>query len=380
MFAFYVHKTDGAARVGELTTPHGRVDTPAFMPVGTQATVKAMRPADLRANGTDIILANTYHLMLRPGAERIAKLGGLHRFINWPHPILTDSGGFQVMSLSRLRKIGESGVTFRSHLDGATVVLTPERAVEIQALLGADVSMQLDECIKLPATPHELQRSMRLSLLWAERSRRAFETVPPGRALFGIVQGGDDPRLRADSSRALVDIGFDGYAIGGLAVGEPQHVMLAMIDVVAPVLPHACPRYLMGVGTPDDILEAVARGIDMFDCVMPTRNGRHGVAFTRFGTINLKNARHAEDPRPIDADSTCLAARDYPRAYLHHLIKANEILGAMLLTEINLHYYQALMRQIRAAIAHRQFADFCQSTRDNWARMSTPPHEGSVEG
>jgi queuine tRNA-ribosyltransferase len=368
MFAFHVHKTDAAARLGELITPHGPVDTPAFMPVGTQATVKAMRPTDLRASGTGAILANTYHLMLRPGAERIAKLGGLHRFINWPHPILTDSGGFQVMSLSRLRKIGETGVTFRSHLDGATVVLTPERAVEIQALLGADVSMQLDECIKLPATPHELQRSMRLSLVWAERSRRAFETVPPGRALFGIVQGGDDPRLRVDSSRALVDIGFDGYAVGGLAVGEPQHVMLAMIDAVAPVLPQACPRYLMGVGTPDDILGAVARGIDMFDCVMPTRNGRHGVAFTRFGTINLKNARHAEDPRPIDADSTCLAARDYSRAYLHHLIKANEILGAMLLTEINLHYYQALMRKIRAAIAHRQFSDFCQSTRDNWSR------------
>jgi queuine tRNA-ribosyltransferase len=368
MFAFDVHKTDGAARLGALTTPHGPVATPAFMPVGTQATVKAMRPADLRANGTDIILANTYHLMLRPGAERIAKLGGLHRFINWPHPILTDSGGFQVMSLSRLREVGETGVTFRSHLDGATVVLTPERAVEIQTLLGADVSMQLDECIRLPATPHELQRSMRLSLVWAERSRRAFETVPPGRALFGIVQGGDDRRLRVDSSRALVDIGFEGYAIGGLAVGEPQHVMLAMIDAVAPVLPHASPRYLMGVGTPDDILEAVARGIDMFDCVMPTRNGRHGVAFTRFGTINLKNARHAEDPRPIDADSACLAARDYSRAYLHHLIKANEILGAMLLTEINLHYYQALMRQIRAAIAHRQFSDFCQSMHDNWAR------------
>jgi len=368
MFAFHVHKTDAAARLGELVTPHGPVNTPAFMPVGTQATVKAVRPADLRANGTDIILANTYHLMLRPGAERIAKLGGLHRFMNWPHPILTDSGGFQVMSLSSLRKLDQTGVTFRSHLDGATVVLTPERAVEIQALLGADVSMQLDECIKLPATSHELQRSMQLSLVWAERSRRAFETVPPGTALFGIVQGGDDPRLRVASARALVDMGFEGYALGGLAVGEPQHVMLAMIDAVAPVLPQTCPRYLMGVGTPDDILEAVARGIDMFDCVMPTRNGRHGVAFTRFGAINLKNARNAEDPRPIDADSTCLAARDYSRAYLHHLIKANEILGAMLLTEINLHYYQTLMRRIRAAIAKRQLTEFCQSTRDDWAR------------
>jgi queuine tRNA-ribosyltransferase len=368
MFAFHVHKTDGAARFGELVTPHGSVATPAFMPVGTQATVKAIRSADLRANGADIILANTYHLMLRPGAERIAKLGGLHRFMNWPYPILTDSGGFQVMSLSPLRTLSDTGVTFRSHLDGATIVLTPERAIEIQALLGSDVAMQLDECIKLPATPEELQRSVRLSLIWAERSKRAFEAVPPGRALFGIVQGGDDPRLRLDNCRALVDIGFQGYAIGGLAVGEPQHVMLAMIDAVAPALPQTFPRYLMGVGTPDDILEAVARGIDMFDCVMPTRNGRHGVAFSRFGTLNLKNARHAEDPRPIDAESNCMAARDYSRAYLHHLIKANEILGAMLLTEINLNYYQTLMRRARAAIAKRRFIEFCQATRDNWAR------------
>jgi len=377
-FAFRVHKIDGTARLGELTTPHGSVPTPAFMPVGTQATVKAMRPADLREVGTDIVLANTYHLTLRPGAERIARLGGLHRFMNWPHPILTDSGGFQVMSLSRFCKLDETGVTFRSHLDGATVMLTPERAIEIQALLGADISMQLDECIKLPATPHELQRSMRLSLIWAERSRRAFESVPPGRALFGIVQGGDDPRLRIDGSRALIDIGFDGYAIGGLAVGEPQHVMLAIVDAIAPALPQGCPRYLMGVGTPDDLLEAVARGIDMFDCVMPTRNGRHGVAFTRFGAINLKNARHGEDPRPIEMESTCGAARDYSRAYLHHLIKANEILGAMLLTEINLSYYQDLMRQIRAAIANRQFTEFCESTRDGWARGERAASSASV--
>lgn len=356
------------ARLGELTTPHGAVPTPAFMPVGTHATVKAMRPADLRAIGTDIVLANTYHLMLRPGAERIATLGGLHRFMNWPHPILTDSGGFQIMSLSRFCKLDAAGVTFRSHLDGATVVLTPERAIEVQALLGADISMQLDECIKLPATPHELQRSMRLSLIWAERCRRAFERAPSGRALFGIVQGGDDPRLRIDSSLALIDIGFEGYAIGGLAVGEPRPVMLSVVDAVAPALPHGAPRYLMGVGTPDDLLEAIARGIDMFDCVMPTRNGRHGVAFTRSGTINLKNARHGEDPRPIDIESTCVAAREYSRAYLHHLIKTNEILGAMLLTEINLSYYQDLMRQIRAAIANRQFAEFCESTREDWAR------------
>lgn len=367
-FDFRLLKADGAARLGELITPHGTLGTPAFMPVGTQATVKAMRPVDLRATGTDIVLANTYHLMLRPGAERIAKLGGLHRFMNWPHPILTDSGGFQVMSLAPLRTIDETGVTFHSHLDGATVRLTPERAVEIQAMLGADISMQLDECIKLPAARDELERSVRFSLIWAERSRRAFETVPRGGALFGIVQGGDDPRLRIESSQALIDIGFEGYAIGGLAVGEPQPVMLAMIDAVAPALPQDRPRYLMGVGAPEDLLEAVARGIDMFDCVMPTRNGRHGVAFTRFGAINLKNARHGEDPRPIDAASTCPAARDYSRAYLHHLIKANEMLAAMLLTEINLDYYQGLMRQTRTAIASQRFAEFRQSTRDNWAR------------
>jgi queuine tRNA-ribosyltransferase len=367
-FAFRLHQTDGAARLGELLTPHGVVRTPAFMPVGTQATVKAVRAADIRASGTDIVLANTYHLMLRPGAERIARLGGLHRFMNWPHPILTDSGGFQVMSLSPLRALDETGVTFRSHIDGATVMLTPERAVEIQALLGADISMQLDECIKLPTTRREVQRSVQLSLIWAERSKRAFETVPPGRALFGIVQGGDDPALRVDNCLALIDIGFDGYAIGGLAVGEPQETMLAMIDAVAPVLPPESPRYLMGVGTPEDILEAVARGIDMFDCVIPTRNGRHGVAFTRFGTINLKNARHAEDSRPADSDGPCPAARDYSRAYLHHLIKTNEILGAMLLTEINLAYYQHLMRQIREAIANGQYAAFCEATREDWAR------------
>jgi queuine tRNA-ribosyltransferase len=272
------------------------------------------------------------------------------------------------MSLSPLRALDETGVTFRSHIDGATVMLTPERAVEIQALLGADISMQLDECIKLPTTRREVQRSVQLSLIWAERSKRAFETVPPGRALFGIVQGGDDPALRVDNCLALIDIGFDGYAIGGLAVGEPQETMLAMIDAVAPVLPPESPRYLMGVGTPEDILEAVARGIDMFDCVIPTRNGRHGVAFTRFGTINLKNARHAEDSRPADSDGPCPAARDYSRAYLHHLIKTNEILGAMLLTEINLGYYQHLMRQIREAIANGQYAAFCEATREDWAR------------
>ncbi|MEA2976523.1 MAG: queuine tRNA-ribosyltransferase [Alphaproteobacteria bacterium] len=372
LFSFHLHKTDGAARVGEITTPHGRVATPAFMPVGTQATVKGLKPEDVRATGAEIVLANTYHLMLRPGAEQVAALGGLHTFMNWPHPILTDSGGFQVMSLSGLRKLDENGVTFRSHLDGAMFNLTPERAIEIQNLLGADIVMQLDECLKLPAAAPEIERAMRLSLRWAGRSKRAFETVPEGRALFGIVQGGDDARLRLESARALIDIGFDGYAIGGLAVGEPQEVMLAMVAEVAPALPADRPRYLMGVGTPEDLLEAVARGIDMFDCVLPTRNGRHGVAFSRHGTINLKNARHAADSRPIDESSACPAARDYSRAYLHHLVKANEMLGAMLLSAINLHYYQELMQGIRAAIAAGRFEDFGRSTKEAWARGDIP--------
>jgi len=372
-FAFRLIKTDGAARLGEITTPRGVVRTPAFMPVGTQATVKAMRPSDVRASGADIVLANTYHLMLRPGAERVAKLGGLHRFMHWPDPILTDSGGFQVMSLSQLRRVDDAGVTFRSHLDGATHVLTPERAVEIQGLLGADIAMQLDECVRLPAAHGDIERAMRLSLAWAERCKRAFAAMPPGRALFGIVQGGDDPELRMQSALALVDIGFDGYAVGGLAVGEPQDVMLAVIEQVAPALPFDRPRYLMGVGTPEDILEAVARGIDMFDCVMPTRNGRHGVAFTRFGQINLKNARHADDPRPIDPESCCPAARDYSRAYLHHLTKANEMLGAMLLTEVNLAYYQSLMQGIRTAMADGRFPDFRAQARDAWAGGDVAP-------
>jgi queuine tRNA-ribosyltransferase len=351
-----------------MTTPHGDVETPAFMPVGTQGTVKGMLPQDVRATGTDIVLGNTYHLMLRPGAELIAQLGGLHAFMRWPHPILTDSGGFQVMSLSPLRSIDENAVTFRSHLDGSTHVLTPERAVEIQRLLGADIVMQLDECIRLPAERPDVERAMRLSIAWAERSKRAFATAEPGKALFGIVQGGDDPALRIESARALVDIGFSGYAIGGLAVGEPQDVMLRMIETVAPMLPADRPRYLMGVGTPEDILEAVARGIDMFDCVMPTRNGRHGVAFTRHGPINLKNARHAEDPRPLDEASASDAARTYSRAYLHHLVKANEMLGAILLTTVNLAYYQELMAGARAAIADHRFEDFRAATREQWSK------------
>ncbi len=367
-FSFQVLATDGCARAGEITTAHGLVRTPAFMPIGTAAAVKAVEAADVRASGADILLANTYHLMLRPGPERIAALGGLHRFMNWPLPILTDSGGFQVMSLSALRKIDERGVTFRSHLDGATYELSPERAIEIQNLLDADIVMQLDECLRLPAPRAEIERAALLSLRWAERCKRAFEGAKPGRALFGIVQGGDDPGLRLVSARALVDIGFPGYAIGGLAVGEPQEVMLKTIEETAPALPLDRPRYLMGVGTPEDLLEAVARGVDMFDCVLPTRNGRHGLAFTRFGPVNLKNARHADDPRPLDEASTCAAARDYSRAYLHHLVRSGEILGPMLLSRINLHYYQELMSGMRAAIAEKRFADFRAATRAAWSR------------
>ena len=370
--SFRLLASDGAARVGEIATPHGVVRTPAFMPVGTQATVKGVSTADVRESGADIVLANTYHLMLRPGAERIAALGGLHEFMRWPHPLLTDSGGFQVMSLAQLRKIDESGVTFRSHLDGATVALSPERAIEIQNLLGSDIAMQLDECIQLPMARAELERAMTLSLRWAERSKRAFESAPPGPALFGIVQGGDDRDLRRDSARALVGIGFHGYAIGGLAVGEPQDVMLRIVDEVAPMLPSEQPRYLMGVGTPDDLIECVKRGMDMFDCVLPTRNGRHGLAFTRFGPINLRNARHAADPRPLDEQSRCAAARDYSRAYLHHLVKANEMLGAMLLSTINLSYYQELMAGIREAVTARRFENFRREINDGWGRGDLP--------
>ncbi len=300
------------------------------MPVGTAGTVKAMTMDQVKATGADIILGNTYHLMLRPGAERVAALGGLHEFSRWQGPILTDSGGFQVMSLAQLRKLDENGVTFQSHIDGSTHALTPERSLEIQALLDADIRMQLDECIRLPAPREEVERAMRLSLRWAERSKAAFG-APEGRALFGIVQGGDVPALRLASAEGLTEIGFDGYAVGGLAVGEPQATMLEMLAITVPALPADKPRYLMGVGTPDDIVESVARGIDMFDCVMPTRAGRHGVAYTRFGKLNLQNARHADDQRPLDEESDCPAARDYSRAYLHHLVKSGEMLGAMLL-------------------------------------------------
>jgi queuine tRNA-ribosyltransferase len=312
--------------------------------------------------------------MLRPGAEEIARLGGLHKFMNWPLPILTDSGGFQVMSLSDLRKLSEKGVAFRSHLDGAMVDLSPERAVEIQALLGADISMQLDECLKLPASSEEIARAMQLSLRWAERSKRTFEgRAKKGYALFGIVQGGDDLTLRAESARGLTGMDFQGYAIGGLSVGEPQEVMLRIVSETTPALPVDRPRYLMGVGTPHDLIEAVKRGIDMFDCVLPTRNGRHGMAFTRFGPINLANARHASDPRPLDEQSAHPAARTYSRAYLHHLTKANEILGAVLLSTINLAYYQTLMGGIRDAIAAGRFADFQAATEAQWAQGDLPP-------
>jgi queuine tRNA-ribosyltransferase len=368
-FSFTLKTTDGAARRGEFVTPRGAVQTPAFMPVGTQGTVKGLTPEQVKATGAEIVLGNTYHLMLRPGAERVAELGGLHKFMNWDRPILTDSGGFQVMSLSPLRKLTENAVTFRSHIDGAMFELTPERSIEIQGLLGSDIVMQLDECLKLPAPRAEIERAMQLSLRWAERSKKAFEKeARAGAALFGIVQGGDDMALRAQSAKALVEIGFHGYAVGGLAVGEPQDVMLKTVEETTPALPADKPRYLMGVGTPEDMLEAVARGIDMFDCVMPTRNGRHGTAFTKAGSLNLANARFATDTSPIDADSAHGPTRDYSRAYLHHLVKANEMLGAILLSAINLAYYQELMRGIREAIETGKFEEFRQTIKEGWEK------------
>jgi len=360
--------TDGQARTGRLITPHGVVRTPAFMPLGTAGSVRGVHWRDVRDAGADIVLGNTYHLMLRPGAERIAALGGLQAFTGWNGPMLTDSGGFQVMSLAQLRKMSEHAVTFRSHIDGASVELSPERAIEVQRLLGSDIAMQLDECLRLPAERSESERAMQLSLRWAERSKRAFETALAGHMLFGIVQGGDVRELRQASARGLVEIGFHGYAIGGLAVGEPQSVMLAMIEEVAPHLPKDRPRYLMGVGTPEDMLKAVGRGIDMFDCVLPTRNGRHGVAFTRFGQVNLRNARHADDPRPLDEESAWPATHGTSRAYLHHLVKSGESLGAMLLSEINIAYYQRLMGDIREAIVQGTFESFRERTRAEWAK------------
>ncbi len=371
-FQFNLLSTDGNARSGEVLTPRGTIRTPAFMPVGTVGTVKAMYLDQVRDLGADIILGNTYHLMLRPGPERVARLGGLHRFIRWEQPILTDSGGFQVMSLSSLRKLNEQGVTFKSHVDGALYHMSPERSIEIQGLLDSDIQMQLDECVALPAEPGEIERAMEMSLRWAERCKVAFGDQP-GKAMFGIVQGGDIAKLRERSALALKELDLKGYAVGGLAVGEPQEVMLDMLDVTCPVLPAEKPRYLMGVGTPDDILKSVAHGIDMFDCVMPTRSGRHGLAFTRYGRINLRNARHAEDMRPLDEQSCCPATRDYSRAYLHHLIRSNESLGGMLLSWNNLAYYQELMVGIRKAIEEGRYADFMAETQEGWQRGDLPP-------
>ncbi len=371
-FSFALHATDGMARRGRIDTARGDVHTPAFMPVGTVGTVKAMYPEQVRDTGADILLGNTYHLMLRPGAERVAALGGLHTFMHWERPILTDSGGFQVMSLAKLRKLTEKGVTFRSHIDGSAHELTPERSIEIQTLLDSDIIMQLDECIALPAERAEMERAMELSLRWGLRSKEAFGHQPR-RALFGIVQGGDDAELRGRSAAGLKSIGFDGYAVGGLAVGEPQETMFRVLSEITPELPEDRPRYLMGVGKPDDILGGIERGVDMFDCVHPTRAGRHGHVYSRFGVINLKNARHKDDPRPIDEASPNANCRRFSRAYLHHLVRTEEILGAMILSQINLSYYQELVSGARAAIEAGTFEDFAAATRASWARGDLPP-------
>jgi queuine tRNA-ribosyltransferase len=363
---------NGAARAGMLNTAHGSVPTPTFMPVGTAGTVKAMTADAVRATGAGIVLGNTYHLMLRPGAERVQALGGLHRFMDWPGPILTDSGGFQVMSLSTLRKLDEDGVTFRSHIDGTAHRLTPERSVQIQHALDATITMCFDECTQLPASIETVAASMNLSMRWAERSREAF--VPrEGYSQFGIVQGGTDPELRAQSVRALTAIGFEGYAIGGLAVGEGQAMMFATLEVTTPLLPADRPRYLMGVGTPDDLLGGVMRGIDMFDCVMPTRAGRTARAYTRMGTVNLRNARHAGDAGPIEPGCPCPACTRHSRAYMHHLFRSDEILGPMLLTWHNLTYYQSLMRGIRAAILEGRLERHAEVLRAGWAEGDAPP-------
>jgi queuine tRNA-ribosyltransferase len=356
-FAFRLDATDGRARTGAIATPRGEIRTPAFMPVGTAGTVKAMLPGSVAATGADIVLGNTYHLMLRPGAERVARMGGLHRFMNWAGPILTDSGGFQVMSLAELRKLDEDGVTFRSHVDGSRHRLTPERSMEIQAQLGSDIVMAFDECPALPADRARIEASMRLSMRWAARSREAFGDRP-GHALFGIQQGGLEADLRAESAEALRAIDFDGYAVGGLAVGEGQEAMFGVLDHAPGMLPHDRPRYLMGVGKPDDVVGAVARGIDMMDCVLPTRSGRTGQAWTRRGQVNIRNARHADDPRPLDEACACPCCRGYSRAYLHHVGRAKEIVAAMLLSWHNLHYYGQIMAEMRAAIAAGTFAEW----------------------
>ena len=365
-FQFTIEATDGAARTGRIAMRRGEIRTPAFMPVGTAASVKAMKPEAVRATGADVILGNTYHLMLRPGAERVAKLGGLHAFMNWPRPILTDSGGYQVMSLADLRKLTEEGVEFRSHIDGSKHMLSPERSMEIQRLLGSDIVMAFDECPRTDRPRDEIAASMALSMRWARRSRDAFDAGgehAAGSALFGIQQGALDEELRRQSAEALREIGFDGYAIGGLAVGEGQEAMFATLDFAPGMLPKDAPRYLMGVGKPDDLVGAVERGVDMFDCVLPTRSGRNGQAFTWAGPLNLRNARHAEDPAPLDERCPCSACADYSRAYLHHLVKAGEMLGAMLLTEHNLTFYQQLMQAMREAIGERRFAAFATDFR-----------------
>jgi len=355
--SFDLNATDGKARTGVIHTPRGDIRTPAFMPVGTAATVKAMLPESVAATGADILLGNTYHLMLRPTAERINRLGGLHKFMNWDKPILTDSGGFQVMSLAGLRKLTEKGVTFKSHIDGSKHEITPERSMDIQALLGSDIVMCFDECTPFPASEDQALASMRLSMRWAARSRDAFGDRP-GHALFGIQQGSIFPEQRAESAGKLREIGFDGYAVGGLAVGEGQAMMLSVLDYAPDMLPTDKPRYLMGVGKPDDIVGAVARGIDMMDCVLPSRSGRTGQVFTRHGVVNIKNARHAEDPRPLDEECECPACRSYSRAYLHHVFKSQEMISGMLLTWHNLHYYQELMQDMRDAIGAGTFTRF----------------------
>ncbi|MDQ4419411.1 tRNA guanosine(34) transglycosylase Tgt [Sphingobium sp. DEHP117] len=369
-FQFSVHATEGKARTGVIHMMRGDIQTPAFMPVGTAATVKAMRAEEVRAAGADIILGNTYHLMLRPGAERVARLGGLHRFMGWQRPILTDSGGYQVMSLSALTKMSEEGVAFASHIDGSRHMLSPERSMEIQRLLGSDIVMAFDECTKNGATYDEAAFSMERSMRWAARSRAGFdigEEHARRSALFGIQQGALDRDLRAISAQRLIDIGFDGYAVGGLAVGEGQEAMFATLDFAPDMLPVDKPRYLMGVGKPDDIVGAVERGIDMFDCVLPTRSGRNGQAFTWDGPVNIRNARHAEDDAPLDPACTCPVCQHHGRAYLHHLIKAKEILGAMLMTQHNIYFYQSLMAQIRGAISEGRFASFAADFRNRYS-------------
>ena len=368
--SFELIATDGAARRGRLSTAHGDINTPAFMPVGTAGTVKAMMPEDVAATGAEIILGNTYHLMLRPTAERVATLGGLHRFMNWPKPILTDSGGYQVFSLSKRRTINEQGVVFQSHIDGAKIELTPERSIEIQNLLGSNITMVLDECTEWPITEKDARKSMELSMRWAARCKEAFE-ARPGYGLFGIVQGSMYRELRRESAARLIETGFDGYAVGGLAIGEPQDVMFEVLDYTVPSLPQERPHYLMGVGKPGDIVGAVQRGIDMFDCVIPTRSGRTGQAFVRGGSLNLRNAKHTEDPRPLDAACSCRVCTHYSRAYLHHLIKAGEMLAGMLLTLHNLHYYQTLMAGMRDAIETGTLSNFV-------ARFDSEQEIGSI--